>query len=136
MAGGSPSSANSTASTVLVVTASTSQTRSISSSVSCQRVFAVAPSARSAARGRDRPHRGAKEPRLVASRAAKQQARVPRFGLREHLVRRIRDGQELRVCAAVRTHTRDRLRQIEAVVGIYIKCQGWAFLFSVGPSSP
>ena len=48
--GGSPSSANSTASTVLVVTASTSQTRSTSCSVSRQRGFVVAPSARSAVR--------------------------------------------------------------------------------------
>ena len=79
----------------------------------------------------DRSHGGAQEARLVARGAAKQQAGVLGPRLREHLERRVRDGQQLGVSAAVRAHARDRLRLLEAVVLVYINRHGRAFLFSV-----
>ncbi len=81
--------------------------------------------------GADAANRGAQESRLVAGRAAKQQARVLRARFREHVERRSRHCEKLRMNAAMRALARDRLRQLEAFVLVYINRHGLGLFWPV-----
>ena len=54
-----------------------------------------------------------------------------RARLGQDLIRRVRNRQELGMRSAVRTHARERLRELEAIVLVYINRHEPAFLFSV-----